>query len=67
MQNEKNRMKKKTNFYFYLLVQSYGDFGLIPRFFANSSPTCVDKRTIFGQIGETVRKVVQTTPSTTPH
>ena len=67
MQNEKNRMKKKTNFYFYLLVQSYGDFGLIPRIFANSSQTCMDKRPISRQIAETGHKVVQTTPSTTPH
>ena len=53
------RMKKKTNFYF-LLMQSYDDFGLIPRNFANSSSTCVDNGPNFGQIGETGQKVVQT-------
>ena len=52
-------MKKKTNFYF-LLMQSYDDFGLIPRNFANSSSTCVDNGPNFGQIGETGQKVVQT-------
>ena len=53
------RMKKKTNFYF-LLMQSYDDFGLIPRNFANSSSTCVDNGPNFGQIEETGQKVVQT-------
>lgn len=38
-------MKKK-------LMQSYGDLGLIPRNNAISSRTCVDKRLVFGQIGE---------------
>ena len=52
-------MKKKTYFYF-LLMQSYGDFGLIPRNIANSSLTCVDNDPNFGQIGETGQKVVQT-------
>ena len=33
-----------------LLMQNYGDFGLIPRKCGNSSQTCVDKRHIFGQI-----------------
>ena len=42
MQNEKNRMKKK-------LMQSYGDFGLIPRNIANSSSTCVDNSLDYGQ------------------
>ncbi len=41
-----------------LLMQSYGEFGLIPRNIAKSSITCVDKRTIFGQIGEAGHKVV---------
>jgi hypothetical protein len=50
------RMKKKTNFYF-LLMQSYDDFGLIPRKCANSSLTCVDNGPNFGQIEETVQKL----------
>jgi hypothetical protein len=41
-------------------MQSYGDFQQIPRNFANSSSTCMDKLTIFGQIGENSKKVVQT-------
>lgn len=45
-------MKKK-------LMQSYGEFGLIPRNIANSSQTCVDKRPNNGQIKEIGRKVVQ--------
>jgi hypothetical protein len=40
-------------------MQSYDDFGLIPRKISNSSHTCVDKRLIFGQIEETSQKVVQ--------
>ena len=40
-------------------MQSYGEFGLIPRKQTKSSPTCVDKLTIFGQIGENSKKVVQ--------
>ena len=52
------RMKKKTNFYF-LLMQSYDDFGLIPRKCAKSSSTCVDNGPNFGQIGENARKIVQ--------
>ncbi|MBO7539873.1 MAG: hypothetical protein J6T44_11380 [Prevotella sp.] len=45
-------MKKK-------LMQSYSDFGLIPRNIANSSQTCVDKRPNNRQIKEIGRKVVQ--------
>ena len=52
MHYEKNRMKKK-------LMQSYGEFGLIPRKCAKSSQTCVDKQTFFSQIGETGQNVVQ--------
>ena len=52
-------MKRKTNFYFLFLMQSYGDFGLIPRNFAKSSPTCVDNGTNFGQIEEIGPKDVQ--------
>ena len=40
-------------------MQSYGEFGLIPRKCANSSQTCVDKRLFFGQIAETDQKDVQ--------
>ena len=40
-------------------MQSYGEFGLIPRKSANSSSTCVDNCFIFGQIGKTGPKVVQ--------
>jgi hypothetical protein len=40
-------------------MQSYGEFQPIPRNIANSSPTCMDKRPIFGQIAETGQKVVQ--------
>lgn len=40
-------------------MQSYGDFRLIPRNCANSFQTCVDKRTIFGQIAEIGQNVVQ--------
>jgi hypothetical protein len=32
------------------MLQSYGDYPLIPKICANSSPTCMDKRPIFGQI-----------------
>ena len=42
-----------------LLMQSYGEFGLIPRNIANSSQTCVDKRPNNRQIREIGRKVVQ--------
>jgi hypothetical protein len=40
-------------------MQSYGEFGLIPRNIANSSQTCVDKRPKNRQIKEIGRKVVQ--------
>jgi hypothetical protein len=40
-------------------MQSYNDFELIPRNLFNSSPTCMDKRPIFGQIAEIGQKVVQ--------
>ena len=43
-----------------LLMQSYSEFRLIPRKYANSSSTCVDKLTIFGQISETSQIIVQT-------
>ena len=45
-------MKKK-------LMQSYDVWEQIPRKCANSSPTCVDKRTNYGQIGNNSKKVVQ--------
>ena len=54
------RMKKKTNFYLILIVQRYGENSQIPRKTFGSSPTCMDKRLVFGQIGEIVQKVVQT-------
>ena len=37
-------------------MQSYGEFGLIPRKCAKSSSTCVDNGSNFGQIGETGQK-----------
>jgi hypothetical protein len=40
-------------------MQSYGDFSPFPRKISNSSPTCMDKRPIFGQIAEIGQKVVQ--------
>ena len=53
-------MKKKLlTSIFLFLMQSYGVFLLIPRNLANSSSTYMDKRTIFGQIGETSPKLVQ--------
>ena len=48
-------MKKKTNFYFLILMQSYDDSKQIPRYFSDSSQTCVDKHLIFGQIEENHR------------
>ena len=45
-------MKKK-------LMQSYSDFGLIPRKCGNSSQTCMDKWPVFGQIEGDVRFSVQ--------
>jgi len=50
--------KKKLTSIFILLMQSYGDLGLIPRKCTNSSQTCVDKQTIFSQIEENSKKVV---------
>ena len=41
------------------LMQSYDDSKQIPRFFTDSSTTCVDKRMNLGQIREKVQKVVQ--------
>ena len=41
------------------LMQSYGDYPLIPKICANSSPTCMDKRPIFGQIDKNPSKIVQ--------
>lgn len=49
---------KKTNSIF-ILMQSYDEFGLIPRNIANSSQTCVDKHPVFGQIKGYVRFSVQ--------
>jgi hypothetical protein len=40
-------------------MQSYDDFWQIPRNFFDSSPTCMDKRLTFGQIGEKASKSVQ--------
>ena len=55
-------MKKKLSMMkqllIFLLMQSYGDLMTIPRNLAISSSTCVDKRMIFGQIGEMDSKVV---------
>ena len=55
---EKKLSMKKTNSIF-ILMQSYDEFGLIPRIFANSSLTCVDKHPVFGQIKGYVRFSVQ--------
>jgi len=44
-----------------LLMQSYGVFHPIPRKVQDSSPTCMDKRPAFGQIGEFVARIVQMT------
>ena len=57
-------MKKETIYdetitNLFLLMQSYGEFGLIPRKSANSSSTCVDNCFIFGQIEEKDFVVVQ--------
>ena len=52
-------MKKK-------LMQSYDELGLIPRKCAKSSSTCVDKRTIFGQIGEIALISVQRSKKGSP-
>ena len=51
--------KEKLTSIFILLMQSYGEFGQIPRNILKSSPTCVDNGTNFGQIAETGPKVVQ--------
>ena len=37
-------------------MQSYGEYQLIPRKSANSSPTCMDNRTNSGQIDEFLSK-----------
>ena len=55
---KKLSMMKQLLSLLFLLMQSYGDFGLIPRIFANSSQSCMDKRTIFGQIGNNSKKDV---------
>ena len=44
---------------FLLTMQSYGVFQQIPRKISDSSPTCMDKRPIVGQIAEKGQKVVQ--------
>ena len=54
----KKTIYEETIFYSLFLMQSYGDFGLIPRKCANSSLTCMDNRLDNGQIGETDQKVV---------
>ena len=41
-------------------MQSYDEFGQIPRNCAISSSTCMDKRPIFGQIDKNPSKIVQT-------
>jgi len=46
---KKLSMMKQLLSLLFLLMQSYGDFGLIPRNFANSSSTYVDKRPNSGQ------------------
>jgi hypothetical protein len=53
--------KKELTSIFILLMQSYGDSGLIPRKCTNSSSSCVDKGSIFGQIEVIDPKVVQQT------
>ena len=50
---KKKLSMKKTNSIFFLM-QSYGEFGLIPRNCVNSSSTCVDNDPNFGQIEEMV-------------
>ncbi len=56
---KKKLSMKKTNSIFLFLMQSYGDFGLIPNKYAISSSTCMDKRPIFGQIMEIPSIIVQ--------
>jgi hypothetical protein len=56
---KKLSMMKQLLSLLFLLMQSYGEFGLIPRNIANSSQTCVDKRPNNRQIREIGRKVVQ--------
>ena len=56
---KKLSMMKQLLSLFILLMQSYGDFGLIPRNCAISFSTCMDKRPIFGQIAENGKKIVQ--------
>ena len=51
--------KEKLTSIFILLMQSYGEFRLIPRNILKSSPTCVDNGTNFGQIEEIGPKDVQ--------
>ena len=52
-------MKKKTNFYFLFLMQRYDDSKQIPRYFTDSSQSCMDNRLNLGQIAEICSKLVQ--------
>ncbi len=56
---EKETIYEKTNSIILFLMQSYGEFGLIPRNCAISSSTCMDNGLNFGQIKEIRRKNVQ--------
>ena len=52
-------MKKILTSIFLFLMQSYDDSKQFPRKFTDSSPTCVDKRLILGQIVKILSKNVQ--------
>ena len=54
-------MKKKTYFYFLFLMQSYDDSKQIPRYFTDSSQSCMDNRLNLGQIEENHRIFVHLT------
>ena len=54
-------MKKKTYFYFLFLMQRYDDSKQIPRYFTDSSQSCMDNRLNLGQIAENHRIFVHLT------
>ena len=56
---KKKLFMKRLTLFFLFLMQSYGEFGLIPRNCAISSSTCMDNGLNFGQIKEIRRKNVQ--------
>ena len=60
-------MKKKTYFYFLFLMQRYDDSKQIPRYFSDSSQTCVDNRLDLGQIAENLQIFVHLTAYLSPH